>query len=257
MGNCCSAPKNREQVAKKPSSADGVAKAEAKCKDKDEVIPWATAVKPDGSTAAGGGARRPKEEPCIVQDADEDYLEVVCVAGPKPTANAAADGRGKVAVRDVSHSVDSIGNSQEPPVEFGDVEEMELSQQSAVEKADKEKAAAAVALSKKQQEAAARLAEQRKHFDNEKFRGAAHVVAAVAGHTARCDQERGRPESLISLNVDGPSMTPAMSLPGGIDDEPTQEAAPKTRRTDSGRASFDADDECLMDEIVETLNDAP
>jgi len=141
-------------------------------------------------------------------------------------------------------------------------------------------------LSKQQQDEAAKLADTRKRFDNQRYQREQRTDAPLAsgpsdatslvdtqGYPDRRDQNRlpSKPatEMMLGLNVtevqgnkERSMATQCMDLPGGIFDEPedfqpvsSKKMRQQNQHDDVKSTGFDDDDEKLMKEILENCED--
>mmetsp|Transcript_71550 Transcript_71550/g.220898 ORF Transcript_71550/g.220898 Transcript_71550/m.220898 type:complete len:246 (-) Transcript_71550:226-963(-) len=125
-------------------------------------------------------------------------------------------------------------------------------------------------LSKRQQEEAAKLAEQRKRFDNQRYqRELAGGISPTfqtppPGVTpVKAQLEAPRHELVVGLNLtEAPSaeepLVSSNCLPGGVFvDSPREAEQPKPTRVRNKHDVFDDDDEMLMKEILDSVGDVP
>lgn len=185
-----------------------------------------------------GGATGSAVEPGLVlSDPDEDYgVEVICEG--KTTSHLEAEG-----VASTSSKPDEtwMAPSSAPSMQVSE---------------DQSSPWVKLVLSKQQMEEAAKMTEQRKRFDNQKY----HAGEAAPGNTSQPSQEIFRAhESIMGVNA---SFTPRKvqeassvgeCLPGGVfdDDVQTEAAAPAYR---NNHQLFDDDEEMLMKEILDSVD---
>uniref|UniRef100_A0A7S1SAU7 Uncharacterized protein n=1 Tax=Alexandrium catenella TaxID=2925 RepID=A0A7S1SAU7_ALECA len=121
-------------------------------------------------------------------------------------------------------------------------------------------------LSKIQQEEAAKLAEQRKRFNNQRYR---KELATPSSHTPTCHSpspgsplkaptETPRHDLVMGLNLSQPpACQEAMltdCLPGGVFGDTPREEAPMPTKVRNKHEVFDDDDELLMKEILDSID---
>lgn len=173
-------------------------------------------------------------------DDDDDDIEIIYEGKAKDTPKAHV----------------SAANGQEAP------EAMDLSDIS--ESKPNQNTEPAIQLSKRQQEEAAKLAEQRKRFDNQRYQqnlGASNTapVATAAGTQPIMTQAEPRhePHQVMGLNFtevrQGPEDRFIDDLPPGaiFGDTPRAEM-PKPIKSRNNHDVFDDDDEHFMQEILDT-----
>lgn len=238
----------------------------------DTAATWAT--KTDGVQSANGVgnrglAARSGEGSIAIMDAeDDDEIEIIYESKCHPYASAGS-------TRSISRSA---ANGQEAP----DSMEAELS---SVHSKPRGLAGGKLALSKGQQEEAAKLAEQRKRFDNQRYQrdlgvggvatptlppvpssptGLNYIQAdrCVSTLTATGVGGEGTPTTpmVIGLNLsedDARDQVPLYDcLPGGVLDDTPRANKPmhEGRRPQNQHDRFDDDDERLMKEILESVD---
>jgi len=233
---------------------------------------WATKINPISTTPTAGSSTTPtssgqkspqKQDPNLVmQDADDDdEIEIIYEAAPKvkqePQMRAAANGQ-----------------------EASEVDDLRRQQQKAeAEKIKKQEEPLSVA----QQQEAAKLAERRKKFDNDRFlreQAASGMPGAVTPMSQAPQQQSPSkvnsktPTSdmgnLMGLNQGASTKEsnqfcdPNPCFPGGVFDEsdfvqPVQMAPTSKKKIhthdDVDSKGFDADDERMMTEILQDFDD--
>lgn len=225
-----------ETWASKPSQADRPRPAVSTAAAKD---PGGNASTVEAATGSGS-LHKPVEHSVMVMDPDDD-VEVIYEGKGTSTARDVLETREMEAEdgqTDIDLALDAITAEDEPkPV-----------------------------LSKQQQEEAAKMAEHRKRFDNQRYQrgqsgsgdtgpGAAPVPAISLGN-----QETKAPHEIMGVNASA-ALTPRQAsleecLPGGIlDDLPGEQgeqtvAPPRAHRNNH----FDDDDEMLMKEILDSID---
>eukprot|EP00439_Symbiodinium_sp_Y106_P049676 s4655_g6.t1 len=222
-----------ETWASKPSQADRPRPAVSTAAAKD---PGGNASTVEAATGSGS-LHKPVEHSVMVMDPDDD-VEVIYEGKGTSTARDVLETREMEAEdgqTDIDLALDAITAEDEPkPV-----------------------------LSKQQQEEAAKMAEHRKRFDNQRYQrgqsgsgdtgpGAAPVPAISLGN-----QETKAPHEIMGVNASA-ALTPRQAsleecLPGGIlDDLPGEQtvAPPRAHRNNH----FDDDDEMLMKDILDSID---
>lgn len=222
------------------------------------------------TSPTNSGLNSPQKQNLVMQDADDDdEIEIIYETGPKKVIKQEPQMR-------------SAANGQEGP------EAAESSRQRAQQKIEAEKLPVQqVPLSVAQQQEAAKLAERRKKFDNDRFQrgqSAAEVgtpVQSAAVSTPVSQQQQspnkfhtpmgGTPMGLMGLNQAARPMQGSSGygdqnafIPGGIFEEsdlvqPVQQlgGAKKKIHThdDVDSKGFDADDEKMMADILQDFDD--
>eukprot|EP00434_Breviolum_minutum_P030299 symbB.v1.2.026800.t1/scaffold2702.1/size74278/1 len=213
-------------------------------------------------TVPAAGSATPKAkgviEPTLVlsDPDDEDYgIEVICEG--KTTVATDVEPQSELEALHAELGLDGLGHDLDavavddtadgpPPVSMRPVLE--------------EASSAKPMLSKQQLEEAAKMAEHRKRFDNQKYHSGASDEANVAtgGTTSQPTQDVWRAhEAVMGVNA---SFSPRKvqeatlgeCLPGGIvDDDILTEAAPAYR---NNHQLFDDDEEMLMKEILDSVD---
>lgn len=246
------------------ASPDKEAAESLVCETEAPATTWATKTSPDGglgldtahfapsSKAPQGGPllhQSRKDENVILLDAeDSDGLEFIMEVEKKQPARQP-----------------SAANGQEPP----EAAESEMLRQPLVEQKP---------LSKQQQEEAAKLAERRKRFDNQRYQREQRpadvspfdMPSAVNPGPVRREPTNGYPTNtgmMLGLNVTDVGRKEADTLqggclPGGIfDDEDDIQLAPQKpncrhqQHDEVQSHGFDDADEMLMKEILEGFDD--
>jgi len=247
---------------------------------------WATPIKKDGQSPTGGksggstpvvnmspkGGHQQQHAGLVMQDADDDdEIEIIYETQPKHMRQQQQRQQERF-----QEPQFTAANSQEPP----EAVEVERPKKEVPKKEEQP-------LSKLQQEEAAKLAERRKKFDNQRYQ---REQAADAGpvfnrpkddiqattgqkspaNTRTMGDAAAKPTSdmIMGLTETRPSdqyqqSQPMMvwDVPGGIIDDletvqPAQNAAKKKKQThdDVESTGFDADDERMMAEILQELD---
>lgn len=230
------------------SSKETVAKAEVAPAAPVEAT-WATRTGEQKSSDVQGaegtkaaGSREAKSH-VWVEDADEDEIEII--------QEAPAQQRVQQDLGPGSAQLQPMGNSQEAP------QEPEPRSQDA----DQPMVVAPKPLPKQQQAEAAKLAEMRKRFENKR----AEEGPQVTGGRAGADE----PSSFVGFSLTqqtpqdhGPAIAsqPHTFLPGGIEDfedSPEQPVVGKhqNQHDDVRSLGFDADDEKLMNDILQDVDE--
>jgi len=216
-----------------------------------EATTWATKSDAKGGAANSVGGRDHldskgghgviRDGGLMLSDADDDD-EIEIIQEGKYTST--------------HHARPAAANAQEAP------EACEPEQN----KADKEaEAAKAKALSKRQQEEAAKLAEQRKRFDNQRSKGwdgpttALPTTTVTASSRSPVSSAPPKHEMMMSLNLSKAQVdnqdrnnNGAMDLPGGIFDDTPRDKINPVKRPKNQHEEFDDEDERLMKEILES-----
>jgi len=251
--------------ASAPASPDKEAAESPVCDTEAPSTTWATKTSPDGglgsdtshfmppSKAIQGGSslqQSRRDENVILLDAeDSDGIEFIQETEQKQPAR---------------HRQPSAANGQEPP----EAAESEMLRQPLVEQKP---------LSKQQQEEAAKLAERRKRFDNQRYQREQRsadaspfdMPGAVNPGPVRKEPTNGYPtntDMMLGLNVTDVARKEVDTLqggclPGGIwdDDEilqTPQKSSCRHEQHDEVRSTgFDDADEMLMKEILDGFDD--
>jgi hypothetical protein len=183
----------------------------------------ATASEKGGSHSVVG-----KHEPVLVSDADNDSdVEIIVEANPRAVASAA--------------------NGQEAP------EALEV-----LSDTEKAREKPKPALSKQQEEEAAKLAEQRKRFDNQKYHQKAAGQRQFSGSTSGTTGTNASTGDLFrDPSPDAEDTEDILlyeCLPGGIPDDGDgiRKERPPQKMPRNHHDAFDGADELLMTEILDT-----
>lgn len=218
-------------------------------KANEESVGGTWATKTDGAPNKGlsegsvTGSWKGGETVVLLDAEDNDEIEVICEAQPK---------------RQAPRVQPAAANGQEPPEEV----EPDVGQP------------APKPLSKQQQEEAAKLAERRKRFDNQRYQREQRPDAAPfdapgvvnPGPITTTTSPKPTTDMMLGLNVTevgSKDQDPqgGLFLPGGIlDDAEDLPPAPQKRdnrqqHEDLRSIGFDADDERLMRDILENFQD--
>jgi len=206
---------------------------------------WATKTDPNATSPPGAGLnqnqgksegwseKKTNQPSFVLQDAeDDDEIEFLTEGQPKPVSKITAE------------------NSQEAPLAA-----------EADPPAMNSKAPPAL-LSKRQQEEAAKLAEQRKKFDKKYQK---ETPALEKQRASQSEQNTAailpmpasmpRTEMVMGLNLnDTPDDDMAACLPGGVFGESLRDDDQKLSDRSNKRDGFDDDDEKLMKEILDSMD---
>lgn len=220
---------------------------------KTEVGSASPQVKASNAPVRGDGGAGPGESHAaeiVMSDADgESEIEIIYEGKPKQQQQQ-------------EHALEQVpsimANAQEAPDEG---EAHEAKQRIAMEREQAE-------ISERQKEEAAKLAEQRKRFDNQRYQREAGAEGPIGQVKSPAGAENPAPVSgvdlVMGLNlaaVPGAAEGVRMledCLPGGImGDTPREpERVPKVSAVDKNRSKhdrFDDDDERLMNDILESI----
>lgn len=209
---------------------------------------------------------------------DEDEIEIIYETAPKKISPKNKEDP----YAEQARQIDNAANGQEPP----DAYEPESRPKRAFEAFGDKPAEQAEPLSKAQQEEAAKLAERRQKFDNQRYQrdSAAAPNASVERSNNPLLKEVGKDVGRTSppLKMNKPiTATPTTDmvlglnqnsnnrssqpvdafcgLPGGIMDDmetiPVASSAPPKKNNNHNKHGFDADEEQLMAEILDELQD--
>ncbi|CAE7227004.1 elavl2 [Symbiodinium natans] len=229
--------------ASKPSQVDRPAVSTAAARDREAAKDPGAAS--DEAATGSGSLHKPVEHSVVVMDPDDgDDVEVIyegkgtsSARDVPETPSIAAEGEAEDGQADVDLALAMVAGDDDPkPV---------LSKQ----------------LSKQQQEEAAKMAEHRKRFDNQRYQrgqsGSGETGPGAAPVPAISPQKESKAAHEI-MGVNSSALTPRKAgleecLPGGIleDDLPGQTTVPtRTHRNNH----FDDDDEMLMKEILDSID---
>lgn len=209
-------------------------------------------------------AKDADDDDIVLKDADDDDIEVICEAAAKNICETATTGSCQEPVMDVSHADRELQKApaalsaeerrKQESAEFEARIQREHAELKARQKKEEEERQAAL-LKQQQQEQAAKLAERRKAFE-EKYNGRYQQEAAdpmVMGLNQAHDSNGVFSHEEILNEA-------LLGLPGGICDEvePFQKPVQYTSNKNQHKhddLDFNADDELLMQEILEDCTD--
>jgi len=200
-----------------------------------------------GAAASGGyrmgsqpQARGDMKEEMEIVDADDDEIEIIYEGKHNQNNNHA--------------------NAQEPPdaVEPEPVANAAAARAKARAEAQAQAQAQTQAQISKRQKEAAKLAEQRKRFDNQKYqreRGADGEMSPLP-----MEMQPKPAEMVMGLNIAGVQANSSSAqsddagcLPGGIDDTPREKKVAQVRKSQNNHDLVDDADELLMSEILDSI----
>jgi len=237
---------------------------------------WATTTESKNavslSTASTSpSSARPSEqksdESLVLKDADDNDIEVICEAAAQIICESATADSCQEAMIDLSLADGTVENSPKAPAalsvearrkkeseEFEARIKREHAELKARQKKEQEEQQAAL-LKQQQQEQADKLAERRKAFE-EKYSGR-YQPEGAGPMVMGLNQDHNSNDAFSHVQILNEAL---VDLPGGIFDEvePFQKPVQYTSKNNHHKhddLDFNADDELLMQEILEDCND--